>query len=781
MRYVPGCGPKNARIVIVGEAPGAEEEAQGIPFVGSSGHLLNSMLVDAGINRAECYLTNVMKVRPSGNDFGQFYMDKGRREPTPELNLGIEELGRELSLIRPNLIIALGAEPLRALTGKRGIEKWRGSILSSPHGKLIPTHHPAAILREYPKCIIAELDLKRCRTESQSAKVDLPTCNFTLAPTFDAVMEFIHAKHDRLAFDIETSGPHVHCLGFSDRPNHAIVIPFIVNPLQPQPGDRTLFLSSVQAAGYSYWTEEQEYNLLHALDRLFRSDVPLVAQNFPFDALVLSREFGFDFKNLYMDTMVAHHTCYCELPKGLDFLASIYTRHPYYSDYERSSDRSTWLYNAYDAACTLEISYRLDSELAGLGLSSYYHDHKNPVLLAATRCETRGVLVDKDVRSVQATSARARLDELRIKLRTIAGLPDFNPNSDKQVKDLLYRQLGMAPEINRRTKAETSDKHSLIRLRRKYPTFTPVLDMLGEFSEKATLLSGFLDKPLGPDGRIRTHYNIAGTVTGRWSSAEPLFDIGTNLQNMPRGEFRRMLLPDPSWLWMKADYKQGEYRVVMWDARVHRVIARYLADPNYDSLRWLASEIYGIVEEAVTKAQRQDGKNGAYGGNYGVQPYKASAIWRCPVEHAKFIIDKYRSVIPEIPHEWWPRIQRELQTTREQRGPLGNYRLFTDRLDEDMYRAAYSHRAQHLIGDLINRAFSLLDELLDPADAYLLLQVHDEVDLCVRPDRVEAVARLVSNVMTYPVQFPGVDAPLVVPPEISVGVNWYEQKEVVLV
>src|SRR4051812_4072876 len=126
-------GPLDARIVIIGEAPGVEEERTGRPFIGGSGQILSQVLAKAGIDRSQCYITNIMQIRPPQNDFGYFYEDKKRNNPSRLLVDGITRLEGELSRLRPNVIVPLGTEPLRAVTGLRSIEKWRGSILSSRH------------------------------------------------------------------------------------------------------------------------------------------------------------------------------------------------------------------------------------------------------------------------------------------------------------------------------------------------------------------------------------------------------------------------------------------------------------------------------------------------------------------------------------------------------------------------------------------------------------------------------------------------------------------------
>src|SRR6266850_3125889 len=157
-------GPIPARIMLVGEAPGAQEEAEGIPFVGESGKELNRMLQEAGITRSECFVTNVCRVRPPGNDINHF-IAKAKKDRTdahkeligrwvlPCIVEGITLLNKEISMVQPNIIVALGNTPLWALTGLSGITRWRGSMLySSTHEtprKVIPTIHPAAVLREW--------------------------------------------------------------------------------------------------------------------------------------------------------------------------------------------------------------------------------------------------------------------------------------------------------------------------------------------------------------------------------------------------------------------------------------------------------------------------------------------------------------------------------------------------------------------------------------------------------------------------------------------------------
>ena len=114
-------GPHDAKIMFVGEAPGREEEIQGVPFVGSSGKLLNQLLSNALITRGDCYLTNIMMDRPVNNDFGEFYEDKSRKVPTQFLLDGYQRLKGEIEKVNPNVVVAVGGEALKALTDLKSI------------------------------------------------------------------------------------------------------------------------------------------------------------------------------------------------------------------------------------------------------------------------------------------------------------------------------------------------------------------------------------------------------------------------------------------------------------------------------------------------------------------------------------------------------------------------------------------------------------------------------------------------------------------------------------
>lgn len=163
----PICSLEECKIAIVGEAPGKDEVPANCPFVGRAGRLLDSILVDADINRSLCYVTNVFLLRPPNNKVSHFFASRMQAkiknevivEDLPPYNgqylkeeylSELERLSLEMEELKPKVSIILGATALWAFTGEKGITTKRGQLYDSSlvNGmKVLPTYHPSYILR----------------------------------------------------------------------------------------------------------------------------------------------------------------------------------------------------------------------------------------------------------------------------------------------------------------------------------------------------------------------------------------------------------------------------------------------------------------------------------------------------------------------------------------------------------------------------------------------------------------------------------------------------------
>jgi uracil-DNA glycosylase family 4 len=139
-----GVGNIDAQVMFVGEAPGADEDEQGEPFVGKAGQLLTKIIQATGLQRGDVYIANILKCRPDTP--GQ---SAGNRKPTPEeMKTCIPYLHEQIDLIRPKVIVALGATAVEGLLGKTiGITKLRGNWQAYRGTPMMPTYHPAYLLR----------------------------------------------------------------------------------------------------------------------------------------------------------------------------------------------------------------------------------------------------------------------------------------------------------------------------------------------------------------------------------------------------------------------------------------------------------------------------------------------------------------------------------------------------------------------------------------------------------------------------------------------------------
>ena len=134
---VPGTGSITRKIILIGEAPGKNEDETGSPFVGSAGKILDQALIDAQIQRKEIYITNVVKCRPPNN-----------RVPTDhEIRICTREyLKKEIDIISPKIICILGATALKSLLGLKYMTPYRGQVVKRPPLKYFITYHPAATI-----------------------------------------------------------------------------------------------------------------------------------------------------------------------------------------------------------------------------------------------------------------------------------------------------------------------------------------------------------------------------------------------------------------------------------------------------------------------------------------------------------------------------------------------------------------------------------------------------------------------------------------------------------
>ena len=320
-------GPRTARIVLVGEAWGEQEELVGLPFIGASGQELTRMLRDAGLDRSACFITNTLNLRPPGNNLDLLCCSKKElpadyklanlkqgKYLRPEFVPELARLKAEIEAVKPNLVVAFGNTACWALLGSAAIGNLRGAVSEStlcPGVKVLPTYHPVAVLRNWTYRVIVIADLMKAKREAEFPQIVRPECFITISPTLEEINDWVKRPFEALAVDIETTHGQISCIGFARSKSEALVIPFI----DWEKPDR------------SYWpTVDSEITAWCYVRELLRSPAPKIFQNGLYDLQYIWRA-GIAPVNVIADTMLLHHSLYPELQKGLGFLGSIYTNH----------------------------------------------------------------------------------------------------------------------------------------------------------------------------------------------------------------------------------------------------------------------------------------------------------------------------------------------------------------------------------------------------------------------------------------------------------------------
>lgn len=325
---VTGKGNPDARIVLVGEAPGEQEELTGVPFMGSSGQELTRMLAEAGIDRKSCYLTNVLSHRPKDNKLEHFCGKKaevGKDYTLPPLASGqyllpeylpeLERLANEINSVQPNLVIACGGTASWALLRAPKITSIRGAIAAGAltRHKVLPTFHPSAVLRNWSIRPIVVQDFIKAERESHFPEIRRPERQVYYDPDYSDLAFYrqaiLHSGSNLIGADIETKAKTITCISFAPSRSRSYVIPFF-DPSRPNG---------------SYWpTLEIELEWWRLVEEVLSSPIQKVWQNGLYDLQYLLR-MGLRVRNSAHDTMILHHAMYPELQKSLGFLGSIYT------------------------------------------------------------------------------------------------------------------------------------------------------------------------------------------------------------------------------------------------------------------------------------------------------------------------------------------------------------------------------------------------------------------------------------------------------------------------
>ncbi len=775
-QIVNGRGPKDARVVIVGQAPGREEDRRGQPFIGPAGKTLYQWLEEAGIDAdRDVYYTNAVRCIPP-------MKDNKEREPTDEEIANCHDfLLDEIDEINPDIIIPAGAVALKALyddahkiTAMRGTVLWHDEL----DIKMLPILHPSAAFHTWSIEEFALSDLRKAARELKDPRHN-PADDKT-AYTVCLDVESVEALADELvnseflSFDTETTSldwqtGHVLCVGLSDKEGTAFVVPVLG------------FMAE------EFWSKKDKKRVIAALTRIFESDVPKIAQNGKFDLLFLKHDLGIEVLNFVFDTMLGYHLFHEEgQGQSLDALNGLFTNmgdyskdsRPYKKDMKTCPLNMLWKYQAGDADCTFRVAMILMDWLADYPKLQWVMDNITmPMSDVVMHMEERGILVDQKLADKLVKTYDKLVEKDMQLLFGIEGVPEkFNPRSHPQKRKLLFETFGLpvssivtekAKEPSVKTEALLEigeDSHEVIPILLRLQGYNDIQKsfLTGAIPEKREAnkkkKKGLLNKISKVTGHLHTDYRVDGTETGRLSATPNLQNVVGEGKVAAGAAIRAIFMARPGYALMSLDYSQMELRGLSYISNDAKLIG--VLESGMDVHDFVARRLFNIPEgELVSKEDRRRAKTFNFGLGYGMTEKTISKRFGVSEEEARELLEMYMAIFEEL-DEYFLRCRRQVRSRGFQENIFGRRRRYWGvntmkhfggykRQMGHMYRASYNFPIQSSSSDIHSLATVKIDtdQWLSDMGVLLVGSIHDSVMLEVPIDKLEEVARYAQQLM----------------------------------
>ncbi len=431
---------------------------------------------------------------------------------------------------------------------------------------------------------------------------------------------------------------------------------------------------------------------------------------------------------------------------------------------------------AEQADYTLRLHRLLRPRLVAEHMVSFYETVERPLVPVVAEMERAGIMVDRARLHELSTDFAGRMAGLEREIYKLAG-HEFNLGSPKQLGEVLFDELRLAPGKKMKTGAYGTDASVLEELAEDHPLPQRVLDWRQLQKLKSTYADTLADEINPETGRIHTSYSLAGAVTGRLSSTDP------NLQNIPiRTEegrkIRRAFVATPGHVLLSADYSQIELRLA---AHVAGVDALKQAFKRGDDIHAMtASEVFGVPMSKMDPVTRRRAKAINFGIIYGISAFGLGRQIQVPQAEAAAYIKAYFERFPGI-RDYMERMKQLCRERGYVETIFGRRCAIPGIKDSNYARRNFAERQainaplQGSAADIIKRAMARVPPALAKAglQARMLLQVHDELVFEVPVKESNQVAALVKEVMEGAVgPSHRISVPLVV--ETGSAQNWEE-------
>lgn len=748
---------RTAKVVFVGEAPGENEEREGIPFVGRAGEMLRNALSEVGISEQDAVFANTCRCSPPGN-----------RNPTKnEMQCCVRYLRDELKEFK-GLVVLLGSVALWAVLGKRSILQNRGYGFFESGKKFLATLHPSFVLRkgEYRKVFLDDM---------RKAKVYLDgkfRLQYHFIDTVDKLKSFITCINSReklrLAFDLETTSLNefddvskVLSISFSDGKD-AWFIP-LDHPKSP-------FLGKTKA-------------VMESINFIFKNKtIKLIAQGGKFDINFLNAKFGIETKNFWFDTQIAHFLL--EGKSQVHSLKSCAWRYTDYGGYDIDITNLAEVnlvkvadYNAMDAFVTYKLMEVYESKLAesAMGLLTQI---LCPAVLAISEVESDGVKVDRNRLEKITDSYLAKALEMEERIHSYPEVMEMeeergvlvNFRSSKQLGEV-FKRIDVGPtKRTQKTGAVSTDKEALGEVKNKHPLIADLLDYREADKILTTYLKPYKEKMVGDV--IHGDYWFTAAISGRLACRNP------NFQNIPF-DVRPVFMTKRDYF-AEVDYSQIELRVLAVLSGDEGLLECF--EKGYDIHERTRKSIEHLLKSDSKKKQRVKAKGVNFGIVYGISGFGLANELKISQNKAQQMIDTFYGLYPRV-REFQEKVKRFVRANGYIETVFGRRRWFKIENGmpqiylEKMYRDAINFPIQATASDLVLAATAKIWRLMREKNmrSRLCCHVHDMILFDVTDDELEEFLLMIKPMMEN-LEFDFLNVPLKV--DIAVGRNWGELDEI---
>lgn len=753
-KFVKAVGPKGAKIVVIGEAPGEQENEAGVPFHNDrgAGRMLDICLRYAGLTRDDCYITNVIKYQPPGNDIKTAAALRYIEQSTPHLI-------REIQALNPTVVVPLGNVALRALGIDHPITRARGAIIPSSYGKIIPTFHPAYYMRQMQTLEVGKRDWAKIARHSKHYSYITYSENFNINPSVldiemlaRSITTLSKTQKVWIGVDIET--PYIvyspldlpmKTLAIATSETTATVIPFITQ------------------SGEHYFSDVELCRVFHALGEIFENpNVVKMLHNSLFDVSVISNH-GIPFRGPIFDTMIAHWLIYEPASHSLESLVS------WYSDYQPwkleagRSDKEFREYNARDTTVLHMVRKAVKEDLQANKQDIPFQIYSNNVLPTVSMM-IRGLPMSETHYQQVKARLEADIEMLKNDLVLISGDENFNPASSDHVRELLFTQKKMRSAVKTKRGKLSTSEDVLKRLKLRYinKPEEELIDLLLNYRDLSQKYKMFIKNLwFGADGRVHAQFKMTSTKTGRFISENP------NVMNLPKradpeGYIRRMYRTTEDRVLIAADWSQLELMIfaeiaedTIWQEAfregkdVHILNGKTLIGDSYDNSdgirTFIKNFIYGLIY-----------------GSEGAEVEKLIPQHLIGKISVQSVMQQLLKLHPAV-FKYFQKIEDQVTKKHFVTNAFGLKRWFFGKPSKADIRSAINHPIQSTAALIMHDKMPRIEELASQYGSMLLptvpssglvLQLHDEYVVEVDREHLNPVAQGMKEIMEEVVYTP---------------------------